>query len=78
MGYCPTCNEWCGYSYSYCDDKECETVRKLIGLYGIKKIGETLRKVYVRNDKAIDNRTENIEKIKEENKQMVLRSTEKK
>lgn len=43
MGYCPTCNEWCGFTTSFCDSKECELTRKLIGLYGIKKIGEILR-----------------------------------
>tara|TARA_R110001599_G_scaffold215822_6_gene414079 strand:- start:118 stop:294 length:177 start_codon:yes stop_codon:yes gene_type:complete len=44
MGYCTTCNEWCGYSTSFCELKECELTRKLIGLYGIKQIGETLEK----------------------------------
>tara|TARA_R100000654_G_scaffold40053_1_gene65965 strand:+ start:464 stop:688 length:225 start_codon:yes stop_codon:yes gene_type:complete len=63
MGYCPTCNEWCGYSTSFCENKECELTRKLIGLYGIKKVGETLEKVFIREDKAIENRTENIDKI---------------
>lgn len=65
MGYCPTCNVWCGYSTSYCELKECETVRKLIGLYGIEKIGNALEKIFIRGGKAIDNRTENIDKIKE-------------
>ena len=64
MGYCVTCNEWCGYSTSYCENKSCELTRKLIGLYGIDKIGETLQKVFVREAPAIDNRTENIDKIK--------------
>tara|TARA_R110000787_G_scaffold91871_1_gene193518 strand:- start:1125 stop:1394 length:270 start_codon:yes stop_codon:yes gene_type:complete len=64
MGYCITCNEWCGYSTSFCEDKSCELTRKLIGLYGIQKIGETLQKVYVREEAAIDNRTENIDMIK--------------
>ena len=75
MGYCATCNEWCGYSTSFCDSKECETVRKLIGLYGITKIGESLEKIFIRNDKAIDNRTENIEKIKEESTRYNLRTS---
>ena len=65
MGYCPTCGEWCGYSTSYCEKKECELTRKLIGLYGIEKVGNCLSKVFVRNDEAIDNRTTNIDKIKE-------------
>lgn len=65
MGYCATCNDWCGFSTSYCESKQCEVVRKLIGLYGIEKIGEALSKIFIRDDKAIDNRTENIEKIKE-------------
>ena len=63
MGYCPTCNEWVGYGYSYCEDKDCETVRKLISLYGIKTIGKSLNKIFVRNEEAIENRTENIDKI---------------
>ena len=75
MGYCVTCNEWCGYSTSFCELKECETVRKLIGLYGIKKIGESLEKIFIRNDKAIENRTENIEKIKEEPTRYNLRTS---
>lgn len=65
MGYCPTCNEWCGYGNSFCDNTKCETVRKLIGLYGIEKIGNALEKIFIRGEKAIDNRTENIDKIKE-------------
>ena len=64
MGYCVTCNEWCGYSTSYCENPSCEVVRKLIGLYGITKIGETLEKVYVRGEQAINNRTDNIDTIK--------------
>ena len=64
MGYCITCSEWCGYSTSFCEDPMCELTRKLIGLYGISKIGETLQKVYVREDSAIDHRTDNIDKIK--------------
>jgi hypothetical protein len=63
MGYCATCGEWCGYSTSYCENKKCEVVRKLIGLYGINTVGETLEKVFIRGDKAINNRTENIDKI---------------
>ncbi len=69
MGYCVTCNEWCGYSTSYCENKSCEVVRKLIGLYGINKIGETLEKVYIRGDKAINNRTDNIDTIKSQVKE---------
>lgn len=64
MGYCITCNEWCGYSTSFCENTACELTRKLIGLYGITKIGETLQKVYVREERAIDNRTEKIDMIK--------------
>jgi hypothetical protein len=64
MGYCVTCNEWCGYSTSFCENKSCELTRKLIGLYGIDKIGETLQKVFVREEIAINNRTDNIDKIK--------------
>ena len=63
MGYCPTCNEWCGYSSSFCENKECELTRKLIGLYGIKKVGQTLEKVFIREDKAIENRTDNIDTL---------------
>ena len=73
MGYCITCNEWCGYSTSYCENTACEITRKLIGLYGITKIGETLQKVYVREEKAIENRTNNIESIK-----LVVKENEKK
>ena len=64
MGYCNTCGEWCGYSTSYCENKKCELTRKLIGLYGIDKVGECLSKVFVRDDTAVANRTDNIEKIK--------------
>lgn len=75
MGYCTTCNEWCGYSTSFCELKECELTRKLIGLYGIKQIGETLEKVYVRGEKAIEKRTEKIETLeKPEKKQYNLRA----
>lgn len=63
MGYCNTCGEWCGYSTSYCENKNCELTRKLIGLYGIDKVGECLSKVFVRDDTAVENRTENIDKI---------------
>tara|TARA_R110002049_G_scaffold94991_1_gene233549 strand:+ start:170 stop:343 length:174 start_codon:yes stop_codon:yes gene_type:complete len=38
--------------------------RKLIGLYGIKKIGETLQKVYVRDTQAIEKRTTKVDQIK--------------
>ena len=69
MGYCVTCNEWCGYSTSYCENNSCEIVRKLIGLYGITKIGETLEKVYIRGEKAINNRTDNIDTIKSQVKE---------
>jgi len=82
MGYCTTCNEWCGYSTSFCENKKCELTRKLIGLYGIDKIGECLEKVFVREGKAIENRTSNIDKIsnettKQAKKDMVLRSDKK-
>jgi len=66
MGYCVTCNDWCGYSTSYCENTNCEVIRKLIGLYGVDKVGECLSKVFIRDDKAVDNRTANIDKIKEE------------
>ena len=82
MGYCTTCNEWCGYSTSFCENKKCELTRKLIGLYGIDKIGECLEKVFIREGKAIENRTSNIDKIsneitKQAKKDMVLRSDKK-
>tara|TARA_R110002096_G_scaffold87702_1_gene201133 strand:+ start:124 stop:330 length:207 start_codon:yes stop_codon:yes gene_type:complete len=64
MGYCNTCNEWCGFSTSYCEKVECELVRKLIGLYGIEKIGKSLELIFIRNDKAIKNRTEHLEEKK--------------
>ena len=64
MGYCATCNEWVGYSSSFCELVECEMTRKLIGLYGIKKIGETLQKVYVRDTQAIEKRTTKVDQIK--------------
>ena len=66
MGYCITCGEWCGYTTSFCDQVECELTRKLIGLYGIKKIGDTLQKVYVRGNGAIDKRTQHIDKLEKE------------
>lgn len=66
MGYCQTCGEWCGYATSFCEKKECELTRKLIGLYGIEKVGKCLEKVFVRADEAVDNRTDNIDKIKEQ------------
>tara|TARA_R110002012_G_scaffold310769_3_gene519273 strand:+ start:2032 stop:2289 length:258 start_codon:yes stop_codon:yes gene_type:complete len=82
MGYCATCNEWCGYSTSFCENKKCELTRKLIGLYGIDKVGDCLAKVFVREDKAIGNRTDNIDKLETEKtdkakKDMVLRSDKK-
>ena len=64
MGYCTTCNEWCGYSTSFCENTNCEMTRKLIGLYGIDKIGECLSKVFVRDPKAISKRTERVDDIK--------------
>jgi len=42
--------------------------RKLIGLYGIKQIGETLEKVYVRGEKAIEKRTEKVETLEKPEK----------
>ena len=63
MGYCITCNEWCGYSTSTCENKNCEIIRKLIGLYGVNKVGDCLSKVFIRDEKAVDNRTTNIDKI---------------
>ena len=82
MGYCATCNEWCGYSTSSCENKKCELTRKLIGLYGIDKVGDCLEKVFIREEKALTNRTDNIDKIeKVENKStykdMILRSEKK-
>tara|TARA_R110001592_G_scaffold19427_5_gene79725 strand:- start:3141 stop:3374 length:234 start_codon:yes stop_codon:yes gene_type:complete len=59
-----TCGEWCGYSTSYCENQNCELTRKLIGLYGIDKIGTCLSKVFVREEKAIENRTTKIDTIK--------------
>tara|TARA_R110000772_G_scaffold223481_1_gene334000 strand:+ start:201 stop:446 length:246 start_codon:yes stop_codon:yes gene_type:complete len=64
MGYCGLCGEWLGYSSSFCEVAECEMTRKLIGLYGIKKIGETLQKVYVRDEQAIEKRTTKVDQIK--------------
>ena len=64
MGYCETCNAWVGYySTADCNIEECVMTRKLIGLYGIKRIEECLTKIFVRDDKAIENSTENIDKI---------------
>ncbi len=64
MGYCTTCCEWVGYSSSFCENQNCELTRKLIGLYGIDKIGNCLAKVFVREETAIDNRTTKIDTIK--------------
>ena len=64
MGYCGLCGEWLGYSSSFCEVVECEMTRKLISLYGIKKIGETLQKVYIRDEQAIEKRTTKVDQIK--------------
>lgn len=64
MGYCTTCSEWCGYSTSNCENINCELTRKLIGLYGIDKVGECLAKVFVRDTNAISNRTNKVDDIK--------------
>ena len=64
MGYCGLCGEWLGYSSSFCEVAECEMTRKLISLYGIKKIGETLQKVYIRDEAAIEKRTTKVDQIK--------------
>ena len=68
MGYCVTCGDWCGYSTSYCEKEECILTRKLISLYGIKKVGGCLRKVFVREDETIEKRTDKIDEIKEKEK----------
>lgn len=64
MGYCTLCTEWCGFATSYCENSNCELTRKLIGLYGINKVGECLSKVFVRDEKAISNRTKRVDEIK--------------
>ena len=64
MGYCSICGDWLGYSGSPCEVSECEMTRKLISLYGIKKIGETLQKVYIRDEAAIEKRTTKVDQIK--------------
>ncbi len=64
MGYCTTCSEWCGYSTSTCENTNCELTRKLIGLYGIDKVGDCLSKVFVRDVTAISNRTKHVDEIK--------------
>lgn len=71
MGYCDTCNEWCGYSTSVCENVNCQVTKKLIGLYGIDKISNCLTKVFIRNEKAVDNRTNNIDKISNEIKKEI-------
>ena len=67
MGYCSTCSEWTGYSTTVCELEECIVVRKLVGLYGIKKVCECLNKVFIREDKAVENRTKNVDKIEPTN-----------
>lgn len=66
MGYCATCGEWLGYGYSstYCENTNCQLTRKLIGLYGIDKVGECLAKVFVRDSTAISKRTDKVDEIK--------------
>ena len=63
MGFCGTCKSWCGFSGNECDNDNCSMTQKLIGLYGVDKIGEALKKVFIRDDKALDFRAKNIDKI---------------
>lgn len=60
---CVLCQEnWCFVS-PLCE--ECKKIRQLGNLYGITKIHSILNRVLLREDKAIDGRTESSKKIQE-------------
>ena len=68
MVYCKLCNEWLGFLNTDCDNEKCDLTSKLIDLYGIDKIGDALETVFIRSGKAVDFRSKNIDKIKEDDK----------
>jgi hypothetical protein len=60
---CVLCQEnWCFIS-PLCE--ECKKIRQLGNLYGMTKIKNILTRVLLREDKAIDGRTESSKKIQE-------------
>lgn len=60
---CVLCQEnWCFVS-PLCDD--CKKIRQLGNLYGMTKIHSILNRVLLREDKAIQGRTESSKKIQE-------------
>jgi len=54
---------------------DCKRIQKIIELYNVKNVKDTLERIYVRTAEPIYNRT-NVE-IKEKEKQMQLRSSKK-
>jgi len=61
--YCSLCKneEECCYISSFCT--KCLETKKIISLYGIDRINETLKEVFVRKDEQTVKRTEIIQKI---------------
>lgn len=60
---CVLCQEnWCFVS-PLCE--ECKKIRQLGNLYGMRKIHSILNRVLLREDKAIEGRTESSKKIQE-------------
>ncbi len=68
----------CGLCKCETDDYlcvDCKRIQKIIELYSVENVKNTLERIYVRTDEPIYNRT-NLE-IKEKEKQMQLRSAKK-
>tara|TARA_R110001599_G_scaffold351855_1_gene584917 strand:- start:255 stop:500 length:246 start_codon:yes stop_codon:yes gene_type:complete len=68
----------CGLCKCETDDYlcvDCKRIQKIIELYSVENVKNTLERIYVRTDEPIYNRT-NVE-IKEKEKQMQLRSAKK-
>jgi hypothetical protein len=66
MFSCSLCREQCEeyvFVQSHCT--ECEQIRRIISLYNKKSVLDTLRTVYLRDEKPIQNRTNKIVKEKE-------------
>ncbi len=62
MGYCVICGEYTGFGGDYLCEK-CDNLKKIVSVYGIDRVNKTINSVFVRKEDAVENRTENIDKI---------------
>ena len=62
MGYCVICSDYTGFGGDYLCD-ECYNLKKIVSVYGIERVNKTINAVFVRKDEAVENRTDNIDRI---------------